>query len=197
MWSRARRAGSLLVLSVFLVACRNPESNEARGPTKAPGDSVPLFVIRNEEPTAMRALGQPNRPSGEPLSFPALDSATAAAATSAAGAPPAGAGPAPAPAQVTLPAGVTQAMVDQGKTLFDSSCFACHGQGGAGGPLAPKLADTEWLQIDGSYDAIVQLIMAGVPQPKQYPAPMPPRGGAAITDEQVRAIAAYVFSISR
>jgi hypothetical protein len=43
----------------------------------------------------------------------------------------------------------------------------------------------------------VQVVTNGVPQPKQHPAPMPPKGGAPLTDQQVRAVAAYVFSISR
>jgi len=189
---RAWRTGVLVMLSVGLGACRNPESGTSRGPTRGPGDTVPLFFIHHERPTAMRALGHPNLPSGEPLDFPALDTATPAAA-------PAGAAPAGQQARtpVALPAGVTQAMVDEGKKTFDTVCFACHGQGGAGGPLAPKLADSQWLNIDGSYESIVKVVTAGVPQPKQHPAPMPPKGGAPLTDAQVRAVAAYVYSISR
>ena len=63
-----------------------------------------------------------------------------------------------------LPEGVTQQMVDQGKALFagPANCFACHGPEGAGTPLAPKLADGEWLHIDGSYTAIVDLVTKGV-----------------------------------
>ena len=191
----ARGLGAVALGAIMVVACGDPESSTGRGPTKAPGDSVPLFVIRNEEPTAMRALGQPNLPSSEPLAFPELDSAAQAASASGQAAAPAG-GQAAAPA-VALPAGVAQAMVGEGKQVFDTSCFACHGQAGAGGPLAPKLADSQWLHIDGSYDAIVSLVNVGVPKPKQYPAPMPPKGGAPLTDAQVRAVAAYVFSISR
>ena len=98
-----------------------------------------------------------------------------------------------------LPPGVTQEMVAQGEELFNGggNCHACHGRAGAGAPLAPALQDDSWIHIDGSFDALVQIINAGVPQPAQYPAPMPARGGAAITDEQVRAIAAYVYAISR
>jgi mono/diheme cytochrome c family protein len=36
-----------------------------------------------------------------------------------------------------------------------------------------------------------------VPTPKQHPAPMPARGGGQITDDQVREVAAYIYSISR
>ncbi|HEX7242638.1 MAG TPA: c-type cytochrome, partial [Longimicrobiaceae bacterium] len=44
-----------------------------------------------------------------------------------------------------LPAGVTQAMVDEGQQAFGTVCAACHMQGGTGGPVAPALNDAEWL----------------------------------------------------
>ena len=66
---------------------------------------------------------------------------------------------------------------------------------GVGGPLAPPLNDTTWLNVDGSYDAIVGLIKSGVPQPKQFPAAMPAMGGAQLTEDQIKALAAYVYSI--
>ena len=98
-----------------------------------------------------------------------------------------------------LPTGVTQAMVTQGKTIFTGAgnCFACHGANAEGTPIAPKLADGTWLNIDGSYPAIVDLVTKGVAQPKQSMVPMAPKGGTTINDEQVKAVAAYVWSISR
>jgi len=39
-------------------------------------------------------------------------------------------------------------------------------------------------------------ITNGVPKPKEHPAPMPPKGGAALTDDQVKAVAAYEYSLS-
>ena len=65
-----------------------------------------------------------------------------------------------------------------------------------GGPLAPDLTDDVWLNIDGSYESIVQNIMTGVPEPKEHPGLMLPKGGAPITDEQVRAVGAYVWTLS-
>ena len=95
-----------------------------------------------------------------------------------------------------LPAGVTQAMVDQGQELFGTVCAACHGQGGAGTASAPALNDSKWLWISGQYPEIVARIKSGVPAPKEHPAPMPPRGGGNFTDEQVNQIAAYVYALS-
>ncbi|HEX7090720.1 MAG TPA: c-type cytochrome [Longimicrobiales bacterium] len=103
------------------------------------------------------------------------------------------------PTAAELPPGVTQEMVAQGQQIFTSTglCFTCHGPDAKGMPnLGPNLTDNEWLHIDGSYDAIVNLINNGVPQPKEAASPMPPKGGSQITDEQVRAVAAYVYSLS-
>jgi mono/diheme cytochrome c family protein len=99
---------------------------------------------------------------------------------------------------VALPEGVTQEMVAEGKVLFEGAglCLTCHGMDAKGTTLAPNLTDGEWLNITGrNYEEIVNLIMTGVPQPKQHPSPMPPKAGSSITDAQVRAVAAYVFSL--
>jgi len=95
-----------------------------------------------------------------------------------------------------LPQGVTQAMVDEGQDQFGSVCAACHGQGGTGSPAAPALNDPQWINISGQYPEIVTVINNGVANPKQYPAPMPPKGGGSFDDAQVRAIAAYVYALS-
>lgn len=94
------------------------------------------------------------------------------------------------------PAGVTQEMVEAGAQQFGTVCAACHGAGGAGTGAGPQLNDAEWLNISGSYDEIVAVISNGVPVPRQFPAPMPPRGGGPFDDEQVRQLAAYVFALS-
>ena len=94
------------------------------------------------------------------------------------------------------PAGVTQEMVATGAQQFSTVCAACHGAGGVGTPAAPPLNDATWLNISGSFDEIVTVINTGVPAPKEYPAPMPPRGGGNFTEDQVRALGAYVFALS-
>jgi mono/diheme cytochrome c family protein len=99
-----------------------------------------------------------------------------------------------------VPAGATAAMVDEGRTLFRGQglCFTCHGQNGEGVQnLGPALGDAEWLHSDGSFEAIVNQINTGVPAAQSRSGTvMPPKGGAAtLTDDQVRAIAAYVYSL--
>lgn len=97
-----------------------------------------------------------------------------------------------------LPEGVTPEMVEEGEQIFagDGLCATCHGTDGTGTPMGPDLTDGEWLHIDGSYDQIVELVMNGVQQPEQYPTPMVPRGGSDISDEQVRSVSAYVWTLS-
>jgi mono/diheme cytochrome c family protein len=97
----------------------------------------------------------------------------------------------------TLPAGVTQAMIARGKTIFTGAgvCFACHGMA-AEGVTGPSLADSVWIHNRGEYDKVVQLIMTGVDaKASKSGVVMPPRGGSAINDADVRAVAAYVWSL--
>lgn len=106
-----------------------------------------------------------------------------------------------AAAQAPLPAGVTQAMVDKGKTIFGSTglCYACHGKN-AEGLVGPKLVEHEWLHSKGSYPEIVEFVTKGVtPDKAKYGAKsgMPAKGGSSISDDDVKAVAAYVYVISR
>ncbi len=107
--------------------------------------------------------------------------------------------PVAAVAQVpdSLPDGVTPEMIQEGAQLFNGLgiCMACHGPDAKGTAIGPDLTDDEWLHIDGSFEAIVSQILAGVlaDQSKSGQV-MPPKGGSSLTDEQVRAVAAYVWS---
>jgi mono/diheme cytochrome c family protein len=99
----------------------------------------------------------------------------------------------------SLPAGVTPAAIAQGKKLFSGEglCFSCHGPE-AKGLVGPDLTDGTWLMGKGTFDEIVARIVEGVPAGKSKSGVvMPPKGGARLKDEQVRAVAAYVWSLSR
>jgi mono/diheme cytochrome c family protein len=102
-----------------------------------------------------------------------------------------------APAAGELPPGVTTEMVAQGQQLYGVVCVACHGAAGVGGPLGPALNDQQWIHIGGEYEEIVEITRTGVPRPQQYPAPMPRLGGANFNEDQQRALAAYVYALSR
>jgi mono/diheme cytochrome c family protein len=97
-----------------------------------------------------------------------------------------------------VPAGVTPAAIAQGDSIFhkDGLCYACHGSN-AEGAVGPNLTDAEWLHGDGSYDFIVAMVTSGVPAEKAKKGiAMPPKGGSSITADQVKAVAAYVYSLS-
>lgn len=125
------------------------------------------------------------------------DAAEEPAETTEAAAPveqPAAAAPEPGGA---LPAGVTQEMVAAGQQVFTTqTCYTCHGMDGTGTPLAPNLTDSEWINTDGTLEGIEDIVRNGVPTPQQHPAAMPPMGGAQLTDDQIRSVSAYVFSLS-
>jgi len=96
------------------------------------------------------------------------------------------------------PKDVTPEAIATGKKLFGGAglCSACHGAKAEGG-VAPSLTDTVWLHSSGTYDEIVALILAGVPAGKSKSGiPMPPKGGSSLNEEQVKAVAAYVWSLS-
>jgi cbb3-type cytochrome c oxidase subunit III len=99
----------------------------------------------------------------------------------------------------SLPMGVTEDMVELGDGVFhgDGGCSSCHGPD-ARGELGPDLTDEEWLHAKGGYLSILHTIVTGVPQERSESGiVMPPRGGSQIGDEQVHAVAAYIWAISR
>lgn len=132
------------------------------------------------------AAGADTMAAGQPTASPA-------ATTTPAAAPAAG----PVTVPPNLPSGVTAAMIQEGSQIFHGpgNCFTCHGQDAKGTSLAPDLTATTHLWVS-AYPTYVDLIKKGVPQPKQHPAPMLPRGGSQITDDQVAAVAAYEWALS-
>ena len=100
----------------------------------------------------------------------------------------------------TMP--ITPGLIALGDSIFHGKvaggmCFGCHGVDAKGTPgLAPDLTSGKWLQGDGSYPFVMKIVVDGVPHPKAAAAPMPPMGGAKLTPAEVRAVAAYVFSLS-
>jgi mono/diheme cytochrome c family protein len=99
-----------------------------------------------------------------------------------------------------LPPGITAEMVQQGRDIFHGQgiCFTCHGQNGVGGPLGPAMNDGEWIWLTGGadFEQLLGIIRTGVSQPREYPAPMPPMGGANLNEDQLRAVGAYVWSLN-
>lgn len=75
-----------------------------------------------------------------------------------------------------------------GRRLFGNNCAVCHGADGGGRPGFPNIANNVW-QWGGEPDEIRKSIMDG------RQAVMPPMG-AALGEDGVEEVAAYVFSLS-
>ncbi len=98
--------------------------------------------------------------------------------------------------KLPVPQGATRAQLAAGETLFrDQACGACHGSNAKGTQFAPDLTTGKFLWGDGSLASITQVIVEGVAKPKEYQAVMPPMGGAELTPEQLKAVAAYVWAV--
>ena len=115
--------------------------------------------------------------------------------------PPGPTAPAGAAKSAALPQGVTPDMIEAGSTIFNTrSCKNCHAVNGVGSVRAPDLTDDKWIHIDGSYAAIVGLVTTGFTKAEQvdpkFQYSMNPRGGVNLTDTEIRAVAAYVWSLS-
>jgi cbb3-type cytochrome c oxidase subunit III len=99
----------------------------------------------------------------------------------------------------SLPLGVTRDLVVEGDLVFHGigGCVTCHGED-ATGVIGPNLTDDQWLHAKGSYLAIVQTVLTGVPHEQSKSGViMPPRGGSEISDQQVYQVAAYVWALSQ
>ena len=95
---------------------------------------------------------------------------------------------------------IDQETVDEGASLFKGLglCHACHGPEAKGVPnLGADLSDDEWLHSDGSLEGILATIKQGVTGDKSSTGTlMPPKGGSSLSDDQLRAVATYVWSLS-
>ena len=131
---------------------------------------------------------------------PPVDAPAGSPGTAGAGPPEGVHANAGSAAALPVPPGSSRQMVELGDAVFHgreggATCTGCHGSDASGTPLGPPLLSKHMIWGDGSYASIEETIKKGVPQPKQYRSPMPPKGGAQLTDEQLSAVAAYVWAL--
>jgi glucose/arabinose dehydrogenase/mono/diheme cytochrome c family protein len=105
-------------------------------------------------------------------------------------------------ASLTPPPGATKEQVALGDRIFhgevaNGTCGGCHGSDGRGSPVGADLTEDAWLWSDGSLDGITKTITQGVAKPKQVGGAMPPYGGTTLEPDELKAVAAYVYAISR
>jgi mono/diheme cytochrome c family protein len=107
-----------------------------------------------------------------------------------------------APAAAARP--FTAAQVAMGDSIYHArGCRNCHGMDAKGAANGPNLTTGKFMHVDGSYQGFVDLITTGVPADKikdpAHKVAMSPRGGARpapLTDDQIKAVAAYVYSLN-
>lgn len=100
-----------------------------------------------------------------------------------------------------VPKGATKEQVALGDRIFHGeaahgTCAGCHGADAKGSPTAPDLTSRTFVQSLGDLKGIIRTITDGVPKPANYTDPMPPKGGAPLSQSDVTAVAAYVWALS-
>ena len=95
-----------------------------------------------------------------------------------------------------LPPDVSAREAEEGRELY-IVCATCHALDARGTQLGPSLRDNAWITSTGEFQDIQRVIREGVPDPEEFPIPMPAGGGGDFTDDQLRSVAAYVYALSR
>lgn len=104
-------------------------------------------------------------------------------------------------AALKAPEGTTREQIALGSRIFhgeakQGTCATCHGSNAEGLPIGPELVKKDWLWSDGSLKGIEATITAGVAQPKAHPGMMPPKGGRPLSQDEVKALAAYIYALN-
>ncbi len=199
--SNGKAAGNFIVFADgFAGAVREPGRAAFRPTGLALGPDGALYISDDVHGRIWRITSH----GGADTTVAPAPSPVVAAAASAEVGPPEGIHPDAgrrASASLPAPPGATKEQVALGDRIFhgeaaDGTCSGCHGSDARGGAQAPSLVNGSWLRGDGSLEAITRAIVDGVPKPQHYPAPMPPKGGAPLSDSDVVAVSAYVWAIS-
>jgi cytochrome c5 len=100
-----------------------------------------------------------------------------------------------------LPDGVSLDLIRQGDDVFHDAgrCFVCHGADATGQPNAGSALTQGLYFVPEDWRASAALVTQGLPEAVTRSAiSMPPRGGKSnLTDDQIHAVAAYVWAISQ
>ena len=196
-----KTAGGFVVFADgFAGAVKEPGRADFRPSGLAMGPDGALYISDDKHGRIWRVTyhGPPD------AKFAAAPGSSAPAASSRESGPPEGLHPdagRPDAAALPIPPGATREQVTLGDRIFhgeaaDGTCTGCHGSDAKGSPQAPSLVSGTWVFGDGSLQAIAKTINDGVPKPRNYSDPMPPKGGAPLSEADVAAVAAYVWAIS-
>jgi len=181
----------------FAGGVSTPEGAEHRPAGLAVGPDGALYVSDDIRGRIYRITyaGDPAGPAPQAMACPSI-TAPAGKIVQTEAAPPES-----NTADLPVPEGSSPEMIALGNRVYHgqvggATCVGCHGANGTGTPLGPDLTKQKYLWSDGSFQEILKVITEGVAKPKQYRSPMPPMGGAQLSNTQASAVAAYVWSLS-
>jgi cytochrome c5 len=149
-----------------------------------------VVYLANKGGATFKEPAAPATPAAAAPAPAATAATTAAPAAAAATAAPAAA---PAPATPVAAAAPVALSADAGKKVFDTTCVACHGAGIAG---APKVGDkAAWAPRIKQGAAVLYTHAIQGFQGKA--GVMPPKGGAAVSDDEVKAAVDFMVAAAK
>jgi mono/diheme cytochrome c family protein len=96
--------------------------------------------------------------------------------------------------------GISEEKIALGKKLYSAGagCAVCHGKLAKGVPgMTSDLTDGVWKYAEqGTYEAVVAVIMSGLSKEQTGKMVMPSKDAKKLTDEQIEALAAYLWSLN-
>jgi mono/diheme cytochrome c family protein len=98
------------------------------------------------------------------------------------------------------PPGATAANIAEGAELFKTEgCATCHGPEGKGlAGMTEDITDGEWKFAEGgTFEALVAVLKGGLGPDKTGGMPMPAASTRDLSDDQVTALAAFVWSLNQ
>ncbi len=96
------------------------------------------------------------------------------------------------PTSAPMAQAAAQGNAQQGAALFDQNCSPCHGKGGQGGGVGPKLVGNQFVQKSGD-QAVFNTIANGRPG-TAMPAWLQAKGGR-LTEAQINDVIAYLHTL--